>query len=122
MIEILGANIDEEEEKFLTRFSLAVIDKLGAPLPADEHSVSVSLPEWKHVVGYEEGDRKIIDAMTTGYPRFRVHDNVIALQERLIHILQRLSHDVEGKECMVFPSVATVIRFHTFMVAKMLFI
>jgi cystathionine gamma-synthase len=119
MVEVLGAPIDLEEENFLREFQLDVVDQLGASLPAnDQHSVSVSLPEWQHVVGYEEGDHKIINAMTAGYPRFRVHDNVVELQNRLIHILQCLFHDVDGKQCMVFPSIATAIRFHAFMVLE----
>lgn len=43
---------------------------LGEPLPASKHAVSVSLPKWADVVGYEESDPRVINAMKTGYPRF----------------------------------------------------
>ena len=43
--------------------------ELGCPLPLDEHAVSVSLPTWRSVVGYEEGDVGVLAAMRTGYPR-----------------------------------------------------
>ena len=41
--------------------------------PLTDHAVSVSLPTWKDVVGYEEGDKCIMDAMIIGYPRFFIH-------------------------------------------------
>ena len=46
---------------------------LGVPLPDSPHAVSVSLPKWADVVGYEEGDSRVIDAMQLGYPRFVYH-------------------------------------------------
>lgn len=30
----------------------------------------MSLPEWKDNIDYEEGKARVIDKMTTGYPRF----------------------------------------------------
>ena len=33
---------------------------LGAPLPDNEFGVSVCLPLWKHVIGYEEKDPEIV--------------------------------------------------------------
>jgi cystathionine gamma-synthase len=42
---------------------------LGCPLPLDEHAVSVSIPTWGDVIGYEEGDRGVLEAMKIGYPR-----------------------------------------------------
>ena len=41
--------------------------------PLTDHAVSVSLPTWKDVVDYEEGDKRIKDVMITGYPRFFIH-------------------------------------------------
>lgn len=46
---------------------------LGHPIPLDEHAVSVSLPEWKDVVGYEEGDPITVSALKLGYPRYYSH-------------------------------------------------
>jgi len=41
--------------------------------PYTPHAVSVSLPKWRDVVGYEEGDKRVLDAMLSGYPRFFIH-------------------------------------------------
>ena len=47
---------------------------LGASVPAlTAHAISVSLPTWDDNVGYEEGDRRVIDTMVSGYPRFFIH-------------------------------------------------
>jgi len=45
-------------------------DSLGSALPDDEFGVSVSLPLWRHVIGYEEGDQDIVSKFRSGYPRF----------------------------------------------------
>lgn len=46
---------------------------LGAPIPDSPHAVSVCLPTWADVVGYEEKEPRVIDRMRTGYPRFFFH-------------------------------------------------
>ena len=40
------------------------------------HAVSVSLPTWRDNVGYEEGEKRVVEAMQTGYPRFFVHRSI----------------------------------------------
>ncbi|KAI6040876.1 pyridoxal phosphate-dependent transferase [Pisolithus marmoratus] len=45
-------------------------DTLGWPLPAVLHAITVSLPAWSDNVGYMTGRPAIINAMSTGYPRF----------------------------------------------------
>jgi len=42
----------------------------GALPPYAPHAISVSLPTWRDNVGYEEGDKRVIDKMVSGYPRF----------------------------------------------------
>lgn len=56
--------------------------KLGQPIPNELHAVSVSLPAWDDVKGYEEADPRVINAMQLGYPRFVYHPLVkqLALQ------------------------------------------
>ncbi len=56
---------------------------LGQQIPDHDHGVSVSLPCWDHVVGYEENDPKISTKMTAGYPRFWIHREVSALVKSL---------------------------------------
>jgi cystathionine gamma-synthase len=69
-------------------------EELGRPIPDSPHAVSVALPRWQDVVGYEEGRPEVIARLATGYPRFVVHPLVRALANRL------------GGEnpCLPFPS------------------
>lgn len=47
---------------------------VGCALPPHTpHAISVSLPTWGDVVGYEEGEKRVMDSMVTGYPRFFIH-------------------------------------------------
>ena len=47
---------------------------LGGSVPAlTAHAISVSLPTWEDNVGYEEGDKRVVDKMVSGYPRFFIH-------------------------------------------------
>lgn len=41
--------------------------------PFTSHAISVSLPTWRDNVGYEEGEKRVVQAMVTGYPRFFIH-------------------------------------------------
>ncbi|KAF8629819.1 hypothetical protein AX15_003264 [Amanita polypyramis BW_CC] len=44
---------------------------LGLPIPPyAPHAISVSLPEWRDNVGYEEGEERVVSKMVSGYPRF----------------------------------------------------
>lgn len=50
---------------------------LGSSVPAlTPHAISVSLPTWRDNVGYEEGDKRVVDRMETGYPRFFIHRSI----------------------------------------------
>ncbi len=48
-------------------------DDLGQPIPASPHAVSVAMPLWRHVVGYEEKDPQVVSRLRGGYPRFLIH-------------------------------------------------
>ena len=52
---------------------LCSAEDLGAPIPDSPHAVSVCLPTWTDVIGYEEKESRVIDRMRTGYPRFFFH-------------------------------------------------
>src|SRR5436305_1469532 len=68
---------------------------LGQPIPASTHAVSVALPRWQDVVGYEEKKGEVIDKLATGYPRFVVHP-----------LVQELGRYIgQTKECLPFPSL-----------------
>src|SRR5215467_7216621 len=73
---------------------------LGQPIPASRHAVSVALPRWQDVVGYEEKKAEVVDRLSTGYPRFVVHP--------LVHELGR--HMGSSDFCLPFPSLSAAER------------
>ncbi|MCB1128928.1 MAG: PLP-dependent transferase, partial [Verrucomicrobiae bacterium] len=71
-------------------------DSLGRALPDSPHAVSVSLPRWKDVVGYEEKRPEVLKRLEVGYPRFVIHPLVREVALRLS----------PGNPCLPFPSLA----------------
>lgn len=69
---------------------------LGQPLPDSQHAVSVSLPRWQDVIGYEEKKPEVVEKMSLGYPRFVIHPLVRELAKRI----------GQGHACLPFPSLA----------------
>ncbi len=70
-------------------------EELGQPIPPSPHAVSVALPRWQDVVGYEEKKPEVVNALTSGYPRFFIHAAV-----------QELARQVgDGQPCLPFPSL-----------------
>lgn len=69
---------------------------LGKPLPDSPHAVSVSLPRWQDVVGYEEKKPEVVNRLALGYPRFVIHPLVSELAKRI----------GQGMTCLPFPSLA----------------
>ena len=83
---------------------------LGSPLPFDEHACSVSLPTWSSVVGYEEGDTSVTDALLCGYPRFVYHPYILQLMQVF------LDEFGNGKEdCLVLPTKEAALRCQAFL-------
>jgi cystathionine gamma-synthase len=70
-------------------------EELGRPLPDSIHAISVALPRWQDVVGYEEKRPEVMDRLRCGYPRFVVHPLVQELARQL----------AEGQACLPFPSL-----------------
>jgi len=71
-------------------------NELGHAIPDSTHAVSVALPRWRDVVGYEEKDPEVIRRLTSGYPRFVIHPLVASLVETL---------DQSAANCLPFPSL-----------------
>ena len=68
--------------------------QLGRPIPNSPHAVSVALPRWRDVVGYEEKNPQVISRLLSGYPRFVVHP-----------LVQELGREMAGGQaCLPFPS------------------
>ena len=69
-------------------------DELGQPIPDSPHAVSVALPRWQDVVGYEEKQPELMDRLRSGYPRFVIHP-----------LIQQLARELAaGQTCLPFPS------------------
>ena len=45
-------------------------EELGRPIPDSAHAVSMALPRWQDVVGYEEKRPEVMTRLQCGYPRF----------------------------------------------------
>jgi cystathionine gamma-synthase len=69
-------------------------EDLGSPIPASTHAVSVCLPEWADIIGYEEKNPRVIDRMKTGYPRFFFHP--------LIQEVRRALEPKPGRDVLPF--------------------
>ncbi|RLN43599.1 hypothetical protein BBJ28_00023859 [Nothophytophthora sp. Chile5] len=89
---------------------------LGISLPPrDAHALSVSMPAWSDVVGYEEGHAEVVTAMACGYPRFFRHPLVVALTS-FVQAQFFPSDDPEDWELMPVPTAAVASRLQAFLV------
>lgn len=76
-------------------------------------AVSVSLPTWKSNVAYEEGERWVLDNLTTGYPRFFIHKSIDSLAQVIAQAFGQ-----PGMQAMLFPSRTAAQRCLGFIKAK----
>ncbi len=88
-------------------------DTLGLPLPASPHAVSVSLPCWQQVIGYEEGDAAIVGRLQAGYPRF-----FLPLVNAELHATLAGRHGQPGESCLAFPTQAAAERCASFVLQR----
>ena len=58
-------------------------DDIGRPIPDSVHAVSMALPRWQDVVGYEEKNPAVLSRLTSGYPRFVIHPLVQQMARQL---------------------------------------
>src|SRR4051812_18295545 len=73
-------------------------EDVGLPIPPSPYAVSVCLPLWEHVIGYEEGDPKVVSKFQSGYPRFFVPPAIQAL-----NAAAEKEHCAAGERALVFP-------------------
>src|SRR6476619_2908271 len=73
-------------------------EDLGSPIPPSPYAVSVCLPLWEHVIGYEEGDPKVVSKFESGYPRFFIPPLVTQLITKM-----EKEHAGPGERALVFP-------------------
>jgi cystathionine gamma-synthase len=94
----------------LLREPLCHEEDLGSPVPDSDYGVSVCLPRWEHVLGYEKKDPQVVSRFRSGYPRFCCPPAVGALFQKAEAELAR-----EGERCLVFPEVIHAQRCLDFM-------
>ncbi|MDO8553112.1 MAG: PLP-dependent transferase [bacterium] len=73
-------------------------EDLGTPIPPTPYGVSVCLPTWKSIIGYEEKDPAVINKLQSGYPRFFINPIVSKLIEKIEKELARTE-----ERALVFP-------------------
>lgn len=93
----------------LLKNPLCHADDLGKAIPPHEFGVSVCLPLWRHVIGYEEGDAEIVAKFQSGYPRFCCPPAITALFVAAEKALAQ-----EGERCLVFPRAVHAERCVSF--------
>jgi cystathionine gamma-synthase len=89
----------------LFKHPLCNAEDLGKAIPDHELGVSVCLPLWKHVIGYEEGDQEIVSKFKSGYPRFCCPPAITRLFEAA-----EKEFAAAGERCLVFPRVVHAER------------
>ena len=60
-------------QESLRTHPLCRAEDLGKPIPDTKHAISMCLPRWQDVIGYEERDPATMDRLQLGYPRFFYH-------------------------------------------------
>jgi len=78
---------------------------LGIPVPDDRHAVSVCLPTWDSIIGYEEKRDKVMTKLRAGYPRFFLHP---AVERLFIECKKAVATD--GECVVVFPHKSAAQR------------
>eukprot|EP00939_MAST-03C_sp_MAST-3C-sp1_P002424 g2424.t1 len=78
--------------------------------PREDHAVGVSMPTWKDVINYEEGDADALSKMSSGYPRFVFLKPV----KELFEVCERL-FAAPGESAMALPSARVALRLQQFL-------
>lgn len=71
----------------------------------------MSLPTWAANVGYEEGQKWVMDKMKCGYPRFFIHKSI----DRLATEILKRHGNSSAQKAMLFPSHVIANRMLDFM-------
>ncbi|MEZ5387481.1 MAG: PLP-dependent transferase [Prosthecobacter sp.] len=89
----------------LLQHPLCHADDLGKAIPDHEFGVSVCLPLWRHVIGYEEKDPAVVSTFQSGYPRFCCPPAIT----RLFAAAEK-EFASDGERCLVFPRLVHAQR------------
>ncbi|KAH9916947.1 PLP-dependent transferase [Epithele typhae] len=89
-------------------------ETLGMAVPPfTAHAISVSLPTWRDNVGYEEGEKRVVNAMVNGYPRFFIHLSI----QKLAGICEQ-KFGVQEEKCLLCPTHRTAEQCRTFIIDR----
>ncbi len=80
-------------------------EDLGKPIPDSPHAVSVAMPRWADVIGYEKSEPRVLEALYCGYPRFVNHPFLTSFIRRC-----EAQFASAGEFCIVFPSESAAER------------
>ncbi|KAG6334183.1 hypothetical protein ID866_4912 [Astraeus odoratus] len=81
--------------------------------PFTSHAISVSLPTWKDNVGYEEGEKRVVESMVSGYPRFFIHLSI----QKLASICEQ-KFGIKGEKCLLCPSKKAADQCRSFILSR----
>ncbi|EMD35676.1 hypothetical protein CERSUDRAFT_116407 [Gelatoporia subvermispora B] len=85
----------------------------GSVPPLTAHAISVSLPTWNDNVGYEKGEKRVVDAMVTGYPRFFIHRSI----QKLARICEQ-KFGANGERCLLCPTRKVAEACRSYMIDR----
>ncbi|KIJ61528.1 hypothetical protein HYDPIDRAFT_96158 [Hydnomerulius pinastri MD-312] len=89
-------------------------ETLGLAVPPfTPHAISVSLPTWRDNVGYEEGEKRVVESMVSGYPRFFIHLSI----QKLASICEQ-KFGINGEQCLLCPSKKVADHCRTFILNR----
>ncbi|KAH7886868.1 pyridoxal phosphate-dependent transferase [Phlebopus sp. FC_14] len=89
-------------------------ETLGLPVPPyTPHAISVSLPTWRDNVGYEEGEKRVVESMISGYPRFFIHLSI----QKLASICEQ-KFGLSGEKCLLCPTKKVADQCRTFILNR----
>ena len=89
-------------------------EDVGHPLPDSEYAVSVSLPTWDSVIGYEESQDSVLEKLKTGYPRFFLSPIIKSLENRVLSEFN-VSEDFG---CLIFNLESVAVRCREFILNR----
>ncbi|KAI6124401.1 pyridoxal phosphate-dependent transferase [Pisolithus croceorrhizus] len=89
-------------------------DTLGDAVPPfTPHAISVSLPTWRDNVGYEEGEKRVVESMVSGYPRFFIHLSI----QKLASICEQ-KFCINGEKSLLCSSKGAADHCREFILAR----
>ncbi|KAI6116341.1 pyridoxal phosphate-dependent transferase [Pisolithus sp. B1] len=89
-------------------------DTLGHAVPPfTPHAISVSLPTWRDNVGYEEGEKRVVESMVSGYPRFFIHLSI----QKLASICEQ-KFGINGEKSLLCSSKRAADHCREFILAR----